>query len=467
MNVYNAAASVVEKVRSKHSGIRAALYALPIAHSLRPTVQALAQESLKHAEAIVSAAQATGLLDAVKAIDATERVDSARFKALPAFFPESLVIVLCYELLIGPLRKLKGAHFGSVALVRDAQTELQMFFNTSKDYPKTSAAIAKVRTKENKANSSLPRYIRVNTLKSTVDKAVKALQKNGFKPVVHPIIPELLVLPPGTNLHGHALVKSGVLFVQDLASCLPVAATPSIEQHKIAVDACAAPGNKTTQLAAKLALTHPKEASVIAFERVPARAKSLKNTVTKAGANDKINVVEADFLEMDRMDKRWAQATLAICDPSCSGSGNVSVGEDIPVHTTEELQAFADHQFAIVQKAMSLPNMQTVMYSTCSIHQIENEEVVARLLKEHGAEWSLVSILPDWSERGETCKNLAERLCKRCVRASHAQKTHGFFVSCFVKRHAENIVDASLKRKSACEVTSSSKKMKIKHTKKK
>ncbi|KDO18612.1 hypothetical protein SPRG_21666 [Saprolegnia parasitica CBS 223.65] len=247
MNVYNAAAAVVDKVRTKHSGIRTALYALPISHGLRPTIQALAQESLKHADALVAGASA---------------------------------------------------------------------------------------------------------------------------------------------------------------------------------------------LAARLALANPSS-SVVAFERAPARATSLRNTVAKAGANDRISVVEADFLETDMTKGPWADATLAICDPSCSGSGNVAVGEPMPEHSADELTAFADHQFAIVQQAMALPKMQTVVYSTCSVHEVENEGVVARLLKTHGANWALVSVLPNWPERGVETDALAPRVTKRCVRASHAQHTHGFFVSCFERRSAE------------------------------
>ncbi|EQC28302.1 hypothetical protein SDRG_13983 [Saprolegnia diclina VS20] len=472
MNVYNAAAAVVDKVRTKHSGIRTALYALPISHGLRPTIQALAQESLKHADALVAGATTVGLLAAVQAIDATERVDAHRFKALPAFFPESLVIVLAYELLVGPRRKLKGAHAGSVALVRDAEAALRSFFEANATtHPKTAAAIAgKAKSASN--DMAFPRYIRVNTLKTTVAKAIAGLTKAGLKPHVHETVPELLVLPPGTNLHGHALVKSGAVFVQDLASCLPVAAIPDIGRHHIAVDACAAPGNKTTQLAARLALAHPTSSSVVAFERAPARATSLRNTVAKAGANDRITVVEADFLETNMAQGPWADATLAICDPSCSGSGNVAVGEPVPEHSADELAAFADHQFAIVQQAMALPKMQTVVYSTCSVHHVENEGVVARLLKAHGAKWALVSVLPAWPERGVESDALAPRVTKRCVRASHAQLTHGFFVSCFERRPEELAPEAPSRKRPVDAVTAptagqATKKQKKKKQKKK
>jgi 16S rRNA C967 or C1407 C5-methylase (RsmB/RsmF family) len=62
--------------------------------------------------------------------------------------------------------------------------------------------------------------------------------------------------------------------------------------------------------------------SVIAFERVPSRAKILRETIAKAGAKDLVHIVESDFCDIDVTSEPWSNATLALCDPSCSGSGN-------------------------------------------------------------------------------------------------------------------------------------------------
>ncbi|ETW02338.1 hypothetical protein H310_05875, partial [Aphanomyces invadans] len=427
MNIYNAAAAVVDRVRSKHSGIRSALYALPINHTLRPTVQALAQESLKHADALVAAATSCGLLDAVSELDAAERIDAKRFNSLPSFSPENFLVVLVYELVVGPRRKLKGRHTGAIQLVRDAAPALTTYLETHH-----SALIKPVQAKVASTDHAFPRYVRVNTLKMTPDAAKAVFVKANIPVRVHEFVPELLVLPPGTNLHGHPLIKKGCLFVQDLASCLPVACVAAqAMDHDVAIDTCAAPGNKTTQLAARLALGKPKSrrVQVVAFERAPARAKSLRATVDKASANDIVSVMETDFLTIDVNDMRWSQATLALCDPSCSGSGNVKVGEAPVQHSKEEVQAFADHQVAIVRQAMLLPNMRTVVYSTCSVHQAENEDVVDRILALCKGTWRLGKALPDWPQRGEG----SSRMAPKCVRASHAQDTHGFFVSIFEK----------------------------------
>ncbi|CAK4070374.1 unnamed protein product [Aphanomyces euteiches] len=459
MNIYNAAAAVVDRVRSKHGGIRSALYALPINHALRPTVQALAQESLKHADALVAAATSCNLLEAMTNLDAEERVDAKRFNTLPSFSPENLSIVLSYELVVGPRRKLKGANAGAIKLVREAEPQLKEYLE------KHHSAILKPKSeKKDPSEHGFPRYVRVNTLKITPDAAKGIFEKEKLQVHIHDAVPELLVLPPGTNLHGHRLVKKGQVFIQDLASCLPVAClAPQALEHHFAIDACAAPGNKTTQLAAKLSLGKKSKVKVVAFERAPARAKSLRQTIEKAGAQELVSVVEADFLTIDPADARWADATLALCDPSCSGSGNVKVGEEPPSHSQEELQSFADHQVAIVRQAMALPKMRTVVYSTCSVHQIENEDVVDRILAACKGSWRLVKALPDWPQRGTG----PSRMAPRCVRATHDQFTHGFFVSMFEKTTTPETIaeqpSSSDKRKPSSEPNKKTTKKRKKH----
>lgn len=95
-----------------------------------------------------------------------------------------------------------------------------------------------------------PRCVRVNTLKLSVQEAVTQLKEGGRTSVSRdPLIPELLVLPPGTDLHDHPLVGDGGLVLQSKASCMSAAALAPKPGWTV-VDCCAAPGNKTTHAAA-------------------------------------------------------------------------------------------------------------------------------------------------------------------------------------------------------------------------
>lgn len=124
------------------------------------------------------------------------------------------------------------------------------------------------------------RYVRVNTLKLTVAEAIEGLtggsKKAGGKPTdasntgfvylkedvqQDPHIKGLLVLPGGRSMHDHPMVRDGGLVLQDKASCFPAHALlgPGAGYHGgDVIDACAAPGNKTAQVAASLAKIDPK-----------------------------------------------------------------------------------------------------------------------------------------------------------------------------------------------------------------
>ena len=90
----------------------------------------------------------------------------------------------------------------------------------------------------------------------------------------------------------------------------------------------------------------------------------------------------------------------------------------------------AASQRTIVLAAMRFPRVRTVVYSTCSVHRAENEDVVASVLEEAASEgWRLVRCLPEWPTRG-----LAEAPGgDLCVRAGEGDATHGFFVARFEK----------------------------------
>ena len=123
-------------------------------------------------------------------------------------------------------------------------------------------------------------------------------------------MPGLLRLPPRANLHGHPLVRSGAIIPQDRASCLPAVALAPPPGARV-IDSCAAPGNKTTQLAA-LVGAHGK---VYAFERNEARAATLRAQVGRAGAGEIVSVAQADFLRTPLVGGPGSDATWALCDP--------------------------------------------------------------------------------------------------------------------------------------------------------
>ncbi len=181
----------------------------------------------------------------------------------------------------------------------------------------------------------MPRYVRVNTLKISVPDAITklqaggleiasipevfAMQRNGPKKAfaIDNTLNDVLVFPPGTDLHDHPMVISSELRMQDKASCFPAhvlaAGVPPI---KFALDACSAPGNKTTHLSALM----NGEGKLLAAELDNDRANLLRETVRIMGARN-VEVVQGDFLSLPRNRPPYSQVEGIMLDPSCSGSG--------------------------------------------------------------------------------------------------------------------------------------------------
>ena len=318
----------------------------------------------------------------------------------------------------------------------------------------------------------LPRYARVNTLKLEVKDAVRTLcdagwqlcepptsaARSGAVPIavadsppdpgcfwLDPHVADLLVFPPHTELHAHSLVASAGLILQDKASCLaPAALAP--RPGELVLDCCAAPGNKTTQLAALAA----PGGKVIACERDARRAGVLR-TRSAAAAGSAISVVQADFLSIDPSTPPYCDVSAIQLDPTCSGTGMVERAGFQMLESSDDAEAAAGGaasavagaderirslgamQLSLLRHALSFPKARVVVYSTCSVHPIENELVVRAALADiatQGAGWTLTTALPAWPCRGLPLLPGAECL----VRAGPEVQTNGFFVARFERR---------------------------------
>ena len=180
---------------------------------------------------------------------------------------------------------------------------------------------------------------------------------------------------PTKSLWDLPLYDKGKIYLQSLSSMLPplvLGAQPGLD----ILDMCAAPGGKTTQLAA----LGGKGTHITACEMHAPRAEKLEYNLRKQGANN-VMVMRTDARQLDE----FFRFDRILVDAPCSGSGTLRT-RDPKLHTrfTQKLiQKSCKAQRALLDKALSLLKPGgTLVYSTCSVLTCENEEIVRAALKQ-------------------------------------------------------------------------------------
>ncbi len=222
--------------------------------------------------------------------------------------------------------------------------------------------------------------LRANALKTTAEAVGETLTNAGIAWGKVPFYADAFILADADEraLRALPMYENGEIYVQGLSSMLPPLALEPREKADI-LDMAAAPGSKTTQIAA---LTHNR-AQITACEINKIRADRLRHNLSLQGA--RASVMERDARKLEDF-FRFDQILL---DSPCSGSGTLLLSK--PETTRAFSQALVKNsallQKALLQKALTvLKTGGEMVYSTCSILQAENEEVIRTALKSRKAE---------------------------------------------------------------------------------
>lgn len=218
--------------------------------------------------------------------------------------------------------------------------------------------------------------LRINTIKSNIGEIKNELEKEKIEYETVKWSKESLIIKNADEktIQEMEIYKNGKIYLQSLSSMLPPIILEPKEGTDI-LDMAAAPGGKTTQIAA---ITNNK-AHITACEKNKIRAERLKYNVDKQGATcvfimPKDSRFIDDFFSFDQI----------LLDAPCSGSGTLDYNDaNIEKYFTEQLvERSSRTQKTLLAKAIKLLKPEHEMvYSTCSILSCENEDVVASVIK--------------------------------------------------------------------------------------
>ena len=238
----------------------------------------------------------------------------------------------------------------------------------------------------NACRRPLRKSIRVNTLKITVEDFIKKAEQKNWQLTPIPWCSEGFWLERPSNeeqnlaLGNTDLHLSGAMYVQEASSMLPpIALKQSIQTSSTVLDMASAPGSKTSQLAALM----NNQGVLVANELSSSRLKVLSATLKRMGVG---NCALSHFDGVIFGNYMYECFDSILLDAPCSGEGTVRKDADALKNWSIE----SNIQIAQVQKDLiksafyALKPGGTLVYSTCTLTPLENQQVCEYLLAEFG-----------------------------------------------------------------------------------
>ncbi|CAG2112089.1 unnamed protein product [Medioppia subpectinata] len=220
------------------------------------------------------------------------------------------------------------------------------------------------------------------------------------------------------------------IVMQDKASLIAVECLQLMPEMTI-LDICCAPGMKTTAIASRI----QNNGTIVSYDKSEERIHEMETIIETNGVTCcQINCKDFTSVTAEELSSIGTIDAILL-DPSCSGSGmNGRVDYRKGGENKGRLYKLASFQTRMLCHAMSL-GAKRIVYSTCSLSLIENENVVKSAFRETEAaiNYTVVDALPEWPVRGVGDYDFASK----CIRSDiNTTLTNGFFV-CVLERNTK------------------------------
>ena len=264
---------------------------------------------------------------------------------------------------------------------------------------------------------------RVNPALISRTEAIKQLATEGIEARESTVAPDGIVAQKGF-LAGSTLFKQGALTIQDESSML-VARALEVQGNSQVLDACAAPGGKTTHIASFL--DQAAGGKVTALDIHDHKIKLIQENAARLHVDKVVQAVKMDAKTIHEHFKPNSFDRILV-DAPCSGLGLMRRKPDIKYQkTAEDFKQLPKIQLQILKSAASvLKSNGRLVYSTCTIAPEENQGVVMQFLQEN-PDFSLVA--------PEIFAHLPQSVHNQMLTIyPHQYQTDGFFIAVLEKK---------------------------------
>lgn len=225
-------------------------------------------------------------------------------------------------------------------------------------------------------NEQPPTCAQVNVLKTTPEALGAALRASEAEAEPHPWLGNCLLLSGTGDLEQLDCFRAGDFYVQDTASRLAVLAS-GVKPGDRVLDACAAPGGKSFAAAIQM----ENEGEVVSCDIHPHKIGLMETGAARLG----LTCIKAREQNAKTFVQEWVRSFDAVlADVPCSGLGIIRKKPDIRYKDPKPMEGLPAVQGGILDNVSRYVKPGgTLLYSTCTLLQRENEDVVTAFLADH------------------------------------------------------------------------------------
>ncbi len=265
---------------------------------------------------------------------------------------------------------------------------------------------------------SLPTYIRVNTLKTSIEEVKASLDENNMVYEEDKDIAGLLKIgdPNIKPIPQLQEFKNGKIVIQQKASALvPIVLDPTPGENVL--DLCASPGSKTSQIASMMG----DEKGLVAIDIDQDRMRILLGRMKLLGVKN-VESIQSDSRNLPEKFMNFFDKILI--DPPCSSSGTFNSRPEIKWRLKRrDLRLYTKLQTELLEAAAKMvKNQGIVVYSTCSLFHAENHHIIRSFLASH-QNFSLRNSIPFIGLKSSQLENKAQEIYP------HLHDSEGFFIA--------------------------------------